>query len=32
MDYVEKIMNQENDWDHNVEVDAVQATVDCVWR
>ena len=30
-DYVEIVMNDENDWDHNVEVDAVDL-VDCVSR
>ena len=26
-DYMETIMNEENDWDHNVEVDAVEGQV-----
>ena len=29
-DYMEMIMNEENDWDHNVEGDAVEHTVLCV--
>ena len=31
-DYVEGIMNEENDWDHNVEVDAVEGPVVYVSR
>ena len=31
-DYRERIMNEENDWDHNVEVDAVECSVDCASR
>ena len=31
-DYVERIMNEENDWDHNVEGDAVDGPVVCVSR
>ena len=31
-DYVERIMNEENDWDHNVEGDAVEGPVVCVSR
>ena len=30
--YVERIMNEENDWDHNVEGDAVEGPVVCVGR
>ena len=26
-DYIERIMNEENDWDHNVEGDAVEGPV-----
>ena len=26
-DYMERIMNEENDWDHNVEGDAVEGPV-----
>ena len=29
-DYVDRIMNEENDWDHNVEGDAVEGPVVCV--
>ena len=29
-DYIERIMNKENDWDHNVEGDAVEGPVVCV--
>ena len=29
---MEKIMNEENDWDHNVEEDAVEGPVVCVNR
>ena len=29
-DYMERIMNEENDWDHNVEEDAVEGPVVCV--
>ena len=28
-DYVERIMNEENDWDHNVEGDAAEGPVVC---
>ena len=31
-DYVERIMNEENDWDHYVEGDAVEGPVVCVSR
>ena len=31
-DYVERIMNEENDWDRNVEGDAVESAVVCVSR
>ena len=31
-DYTESIMNEENDWDHNVEGDKVEALVDRVGR
>ena len=31
-DYMERIMNEENDWDHNVEEDAVEGPVFCVCR
>ena len=31
-DYMERIMNEENGWDHNVEGDAVEGPVDCVSR
>ena len=31
-DYMEGIMNEEYDWDHNVEGDAVEGPVDCVCR
>ena len=31
-DYIEGIMNEENDWDHNVEGDAVEGPVVCVSR
>ena len=31
-EYMEKIMNEENDWDHNVEGDAVEGRADCVSR
>ena len=31
-DYVEMIMNEENDWNHNVEGDAVEGPVFCVSR
>ena len=31
-DYMEKIMNEGNDWDHNVEGDTVEGTVVCVSR
>ena len=30
--YMEKIMNEENDWDHNVEGDAVEGPAVCVSR
>ena len=32
MDYIEKIMNGENYWDHNVEEDRVEGPVVCVSR
>ena len=32
MDYIERIMNEENDRDHNVEGDVVEGTVVCVNR
>ena len=31
-DYMERIMNEENDWDHNVEGDAAECPVVCVGR
>ena len=31
-DYMERIMNEENDWDRNVEGDAVEGPVVCVSR
>ena len=31
-DYMEGIMNEENDWDRNVEGDAAEGPVDCVSR
>ena len=31
-DYMERIMNEENDWDHDVEGDSVEGPVDCVHR
>ena len=31
-DYVEGVMNVENDWDHNVERDTVEGPVVCVSR
>ena len=31
-DHIERIMNKENDWDHNVEGDAVEGPVVCVRR
>ena len=31
-DYMERIMNEENDWDHYVEGDAVEGPVVCVGR
>ena len=31
-DYMIRIMNEENDWDHNVEGDAVEGPVVCVCR
>ena len=31
-DYMERIMNDENDWDHNVVGDAVEGPVICVGR
>ena len=27
--YMQRILNEENDWDHNVEGDAVEGAVDC---
>ena len=32
MDYMERTMSDENDWDHNVERDAVEGPVVCVSR
>ena len=32
MNYLERIMNEENEWDHNVEGDAVEGPVVCVRR
>ena len=32
MNYMERIMNEENDWDRNVEGDAVEGPVECVSR
>ena len=29
-DYVKSMMNEENDWDHNVEGDALEGPVDSV--
>ena len=29
---MERIMNEENDWDHNVEADSVEGPVVCVSR
>ena len=29
-DYMERVMNEENDWDHSVEGDAVEGLVVCV--
>ena len=31
-DYMKRIMDEENDWDHNVEGDAVEGPVVCVSR
>ena len=31
-DYMERIMNKENDWDHDMEGDAVEGPVVCVCR
>ena len=31
-DHMERIMNEENDWDHNMEGDAVEGPVVCVSR
>ena len=31
-DYIKRIMNEENDWDRNVEGDAVEGPVVCVSR
>ena len=31
-DYLERIKNEENEWDHNVEGDAVEGPVVCVSR
>ena len=31
-DYMGRIMNEENDWGHNVEGDAVEASVVCLNR
>ena len=32
MDYIDRIINEENNWDHNVERDAVEGPVVCVRR
>ena len=32
MDYMERSMNEENDWDRNVEGDAVEDPVVCVCK
>ena len=31
-DYMKKTMNAENDWDHNVDEDAVKGPIDCISR
>ena len=31
-DFTESIINEENEWDHNVEGDAIEGPVDCVCR
>ena len=31
-DCMERIINEENDWDHNVEVDVVEGPVVCICR
>ena len=31
-DHMERIINEENDWDHNVEADTVESPVVCVGR
>ena len=31
-DYIERMMNEENDWDNIVEGDAVEGPIVCVWR
>ena len=31
-DYMERIVNEENDWDRNMEGDAVEGPADCVSR
>ena len=31
-DYMERIINEDNDWDHNVEGEAVEGPVACVGR
>ena len=31
-DYMERIMTEEKDWNHNVEGDAVEGPVDCISR
>ena len=31
-DYIEQIMNEENDWDHNVKGDTVESPVVCIGR
>ena len=31
-DYMKRIMNEENDWDYNVEGDAIEGPVVCVCR
>ena len=32
MDYMERVMNEENDWDHNLEGDAFEGSLACVSR
>ena len=31
-DYMERITNEQNDWDHNVKGDAAEGSVECVSR